>query len=175
MPESDYRFSSMQNGKEPNIMIPKNPNENPIQETEPKRLKARLPKCENPFSVSESFTEAQKSKPEESTQKSQRQDTKEEESSCNAITSTIVANKSEGTVEDSTCSGRERLKRHRVEVAGQVWIPDIWGQEDFLKDWIDCTAFDASLVNSRIMSARASLVDEGRRANSTGLRVQNGC
>ena len=39
---------------------------------------------------------------------------------------------------------RERLKRHRTEVAEQVWIPDMWGQEDFLKDWIDCTSFDAS-------------------------------
>ena len=38
---------------------------------------------------------------------------------------------------------RERLKRHRTEVA-EVWIPDMWGQEHFLKDWIDCTSFDAS-------------------------------
>ncbi|GFQ07806.1 hypothetical protein PHJA_002924600 [Phtheirospermum japonicum] len=72
-------------------------------------------------------------------------------------------------------SGRERLKRHRVDVAGRVWIPDMWGQEGLMKDWIDCAAFDASLVNSSIMSARDSLVEEGRRANSTRLRVQNGC
>ncbi|KAF3957916.1 hypothetical protein CMV_017117 [Castanea mollissima] len=70
-------------------------------------------------------------------------------------------------------SARERLKRHRVEVAGQVWIPDIWGQEELLKDWIDCSAFDASLVPNGIMSARAALVDEGRRANSSGLRIEN--
>ncbi|KAG8374130.1 hypothetical protein BUALT_Bualt11G0098900 [Buddleja alternifolia] len=83
--------------------------------------------------------------------------------------------KSEGTVEDST-SGRERLKRHRVEVAGRVWIPDMWGQEGLLKDWIDCTATDFSLANSSIMSARASLVEEGRiRANSTRLRLENSC
>lgn len=60
-------------------------------------------------------------------------------------------------------SGREKLKRHRVEVAGNVWIPDIWGQEDLMKDWIDCSVFDASLVSSRIMSARAALVAQGRR------------
>ncbi|KAL7137378.1 hypothetical protein ABFS83_10G087700 [Erythranthe nasuta] len=69
-------------------------------------------------------------------------------------------------------AGRERLKRHRVEVAGRVWIPDMWGQENFLKDWIDCTAFDASLVNSSITSARDSLVEEARRANSARLRIQ---
>ncbi|GER29064.1 hypothetical protein STAS_04893 [Striga asiatica] len=76
--------------------------------------------------------------------------------------------------EVSEDSGRERLKRHRVEMAGRVWIPDMWGQEGFLKDWVDCAAFDASLVNSSILSARDSLVEEGRRANSTRLRVQNG-
>ncbi|KAF5747808.1 hypothetical protein HS088_TW05G00535 [Tripterygium wilfordii] len=54
--------------------------------------------------------------------------------------------------------GRERLKRHRIEVGGRVWIPHIWGQEDFLKDWIDCSAFDACLLPNGIVSARASLV-----------------
>ncbi|XVF55722.1 hypothetical protein PTKIN_Ptkin06aG0059700 [Pterospermum kingtungense] len=75
-------------------------------------------------------------------------------------------------VEDN---GRERLKRHRIEVAGRVWIPEIWGQEELLKDWIDCSAFDAALVPSAIMSARAALVEEGRRANSGGIRVENRC
>ncbi|GAB4856394.1 hypothetical protein Ancab_014313 [Ancistrocladus abbreviatus] len=72
-------------------------------------------------------------------------------------------------------SGRERLKRHRVEVAGQVWIPDIWGQEELLKDWVDCSAFDSALVPKGILSARSALVEEGRRANSGRLRVQNSC
>ncbi|KAK7337230.1 hypothetical protein VNO77_17794 [Canavalia gladiata] len=72
-------------------------------------------------------------------------------------------------------SGREMLKRHRVEVAGRVWIPDIWGQEDLLKDWIDCTAFDAPLVSSRITTARAALVEECTRVNAAGLRIENRC
>lgn len=72
-------------------------------------------------------------------------------------------------------SGRERLKRHRVEVGGRVWIPDIWGQEELLKDWIDCSAFDASLVPTGIMSARSALVEEGRRASSGGVRIENRC
>ncbi|XVE96434.1 hypothetical protein REPUB_Repub02eG0221500 [Reevesia pubescens] len=72
-------------------------------------------------------------------------------------------------------NGRERLKKHRIEVAGRVWIPEIWGQEELLKDWVDCSAFDASLVPSGIMSARAALVEEGRRANSGGFRIENRC
>lgn len=72
-------------------------------------------------------------------------------------------------------SGREKLQRHRSDVAGQVWIPEIWGQEELLKDWIDCSAFDRSLVPSGIMSARDALVEECRRANSGGLRIENRC
>ncbi|KAI5664755.1 hypothetical protein M9H77_24078 [Catharanthus roseus] len=72
-------------------------------------------------------------------------------------------------------SGRERLKRHRVEVAGQVWIPDMWGQEELLKDWIDCSAFDASLMNSNIMLARAALVRETTTPASGRLRIENSC
>ncbi|MCL7047911.1 hypothetical protein MKW94_030967 [Papaver nudicaule] len=62
-------------------------------------------------------------------------------------------------------SGRERLKRHRNEVAGRVWIPELWGQEKLLKEWTDCSAFDNTLFPSGLMSARAALVREGRRAN----------
>ncbi|KAK7278663.1 hypothetical protein RJT34_23698 [Clitoria ternatea] len=87
----------------------------------------------------------------------------------------IALDKTEGFDNEEEDSGREKLKRHRVEVAGRVWIPDIWGQEELLKDWIDCTAFDAPLVPSRIVMARAALVEEGRRATSTGLRIGNRC
>lgn len=68
-------------------------------------------------------------------------------------------------------SGRDRLKRHRVEMAGRVRIPDIWGHEDLLKDWIDCTVFDSSLGNNNIMSARAALIQERRST----LRIENQC
>ncbi|KAM1184395.1 hypothetical protein ACFX2I_013785 [Malus domestica] len=72
-------------------------------------------------------------------------------------------------------SGRERLKKHRMEVAGQVWIPDIWGQEELLQDWVDCSAFDASLFPGGIMTARSALVEEGRRENSGRLRIEYRC
>lgn len=74
----------------------------------------------------------------------------------------------DAVVEDN---GRERLKRHRIEVAGRVWIPDIWGQEDMLKDWIDCSAFDSCLVSTNIMSARAALAREATRPSSARLRI----
>ncbi|XAR69740.1 hypothetical protein NMG60_11001445 [Bertholletia excelsa] len=84
-----------------------------------------------------------------------------------------VPSTSEGEAE---ADGRERLKRHRIEVAGQVWIPDLWGQEELLKDWVDSTVFDSSFVRSSIMSARLALVKEGRmRGNSRGLRIENRC
>ncbi|XP_024982068.1 protein BIC1-like [Cynara cardunculus var. scolymus] len=72
----------------------------------------------------------------------------------------VVSTASPPGVEEE--SGRERLKRHRLEMAGRVWIPDIWEQEDLLKDWIDCSMFDSSLGNKSIMSARTALVQEAR-------------
>lgn len=73
-------------------------------------------------------------------------------------------------------SGRERLKRHHKEMAGRVWIPDIWGQESYLKEWVDCSAFDSCLVPNGVVSARRALVEECRRANSSrGMTIENRC
>ncbi|KAI4378550.1 hypothetical protein MLD38_016014 [Melastoma candidum] len=77
--------------------------------------------------------------------------------------------------EGTPSNGRERLKRHRSEVAGRIWIPEIWGQEELLKDWVDCTVFDSSLVPSKIMLAKAALVKEARRAPSPVIHVENRC
>lgn len=71
--------------------------------------------------------------------------------------------------------GREKLKKHRMEMAGRVWIPERWGQESFLKDWTDCAAFDRSLVPKGLASAREALVDECRRTNSGSLQIENRC
>ncbi|KAG1331029.1 putative protein BIC1-like, partial [Cocos nucifera] len=71
--------------------------------------------------------------------------------------------------------GRERLKRHRMEMAGRVWIPEIWGQERLLKDWIDCEAFDRFLVPKGLMLAREALMEDCRRANSGPLGIENRC
>lgn len=80
-----------------------------------------------------------------------------------------------GDEEDGAVCGRERLKRHRVDVAGRVWIPEIWGQEELLNDWIDCSALDRSLFPTGVSSAREALAEEGRRKNSGGLPIGNRC
>uniref|UniRef100_K3Z0Q6 Protein BIC1 n=1 Tax=Setaria italica TaxID=4555 RepID=K3Z0Q6_SETIT len=82
-------------------------------------------------------------------------------------------------------SARERLKRHRTEMAGRVRIPEMWGQERLLKDWVDCAVFDRPLAaTAGLLTARDALVAEcaaaRRPAVSHGptgrpLRVQNGC
>ncbi|WVZ85539.1 hypothetical protein U9M48_032456 [Paspalum notatum var. saurae] len=104
-----------------------------------------------------------------------------------------VADSKEGVVEpevtamDDQESSRERLKRHRREMAGRVWVPEMWGQETLLKDWVDCAVFDRPLVPPGLLTARRALIAEScaRRpdrtspASSAGssqrLRVRNGC
>ncbi|KAL5216706.1 hypothetical protein ABZP36_008107 [Zizania latifolia] len=91
----------------------------------------------------------------------------------------------DSAVDDGQESTRERLKRHRREMAGRVWVPDMWGQEKLLKDWVDCAVFDRPLVPPDLLTARRALVAEccARRpdrtappaAGSSPLRVQNGC
>ncbi|CAA7397023.1 unnamed protein product [Spirodela intermedia] len=76
--------------------------------------------------------------------------------------------------EEEDC-GRERLKRHRVAMAGHVWIPDTWGQEKLLKDWVDCAAIDRTLVPNGLLSAREALAEECRRANSSGFPIESRC
>ncbi|XP_073007503.1 protein BIC1-like [Typha latifolia] len=71
--------------------------------------------------------------------------------------------------------GREMLRKHRMEMAGRVWVPETWGQESLLKEWIDSSVFDKSLVPKGLLSARAALVDECRRRNSKPLRIENKC
>ncbi|OEL38171.1 hypothetical protein BAE44_0000812 [Dichanthelium oligosanthes] len=84
-------------------------------------------------------------------------------------------------------STRERLKRHRREMAGRVWVPELWGQEKLLKDWVDCAVFDRPMVPAGLLTARRALIAEcctrrpDRRtspassAGSSPLRVHNGC
>ncbi|KAJ6708249.1 hypothetical protein OIU85_028518 [Salix viminalis] len=78
----------------------------------------------------------------------------------------------------SSSSGRERLKRHIEEVSGKVMIPDSWGQENLLTDWIDYSSFDKLLAPKGITSAREALIAEGRRACTSPhqrLRVESSC
>ncbi|MBA0745139.1 hypothetical protein Gogos_007728 [Gossypium gossypioides] len=73
-------------------------------------------------------------------------------------------------------SGRERLKRHREEVAGRVLVPDKWGKEELLIDWMDYSSFDSLLAPTGLASARKALMTEGRRSSSQRLmRIQSMC
>lgn len=71
--------------------------------------------------------------------------------------------------------GRARLKRHRLEIANRVCIPETWGQEAMLKDWADCSAFTSFLVPRGVASARQALVDECRRSTSCRLKAEIRC
>ncbi|KAE8700214.1 Tubulin/FtsZ family protein isoform 1 [Hibiscus syriacus] len=72
--------------------------------------------------------------------------------------------------------GRGRLKTHREEVAGRVSIPDKWGKEDLLKDWMDFSSFDSLLAPTGLASARKTLMAEGRRRSSQRLmRIGSMC
>ncbi|KAJ4846749.1 hypothetical protein Tsubulata_010234 [Turnera subulata] len=74
---------------------------------------------------------------------------------------------SKATHEPKIC---ERMKRHREEVAGRVVIPETWGQEKLLGDWMDYSSFDKLLAPSGIASAREALVAEGRRSRTGSHR-----
>uniref|UniRef100_A0A0A0LAW6 Protein BIC1 n=2 Tax=Cucumis sativus TaxID=3659 RepID=A0A0A0LAW6_CUCSA len=106
-------------------------------------------------------------------EKGSESDVQENDGATMEVAATVSEKKEEEEEEEE--GGRERLKRHRREMAGRVWIPDIWGQEELLKDWIDCSAFDACLFPTGIGSARAALVEERRRANNGGLTLENRC
>ncbi|KAG7627337.1 Protein BIC2 [Arabidopsis thaliana] len=83
--------------------------------------------------------------------------------------------------ETTVLSGRDRLKRHREEVAGKVPIPDSWGKEGLLMGWMDFSTFDAAFTSSQIVSARAALMaDSGDDTGPRGsrpqrLRVESSC
>ncbi|KAI4334234.1 hypothetical protein L6164_018950 [Bauhinia variegata] len=89
----------------------------------------------------------------------------------------VRTNHNSGKVESSE-AGRERLKRHRDEVAGRVAIPDKWGQEQLHKDWIDYATFDALFSphsHRLIVSARDALIEDARKARSQRLRIHTSC
>ncbi|KAI3450711.1 hypothetical protein Pfo_007376 [Paulownia fortunei] len=70
--------------------------------------------------------------------------------------------------------GNEKMKRHwkEVSVGGRIVIPEAWGQEDLLKDWIDYSTFDALLAPKEVGLAREALVAEARRGRGMSkLRV----
>nr|ABK22013.1 unknown [Picea sitchensis] len=65
---------------------------------------------------------------------------------------------------------RERLQNYRLQVAGNVWIPDTWGYEDRLKDWADPNDFDIHSNGLVMQSARTALIEDcGRREPAAAI------
>ncbi|KAH0712884.1 hypothetical protein KY290_008432 [Solanum tuberosum] len=69
-------------------------------------------------------------------------------------------------------SGREKLKRHWREVGGRVCVPDRWGHEGSLREWMDCSSFDNNLAPKGLKSAREALMSQGKRACSTSRMLE---
>lgn len=67
----------------------------------------------------------------------------------------------EGIMSDVGGAGRrERLRMLRLEIGGQVCIPDTWGPENRLQDWSDCTSFAIAYVPAGLALARAALAEQ---------------
>ncbi|XP_015577630.1 protein BIC2 [Ricinus communis] len=84
----------------------------------------------------------------------------------------------EGAWTHNKDNGRERLKRHREEVAGEVRIPDKWSQESLLRDWMDYSSFDKLLAPKGLSLAREALIAEAHRGGSSSsqrLRIGSRC
>ncbi|XAR60137.1 hypothetical protein NMG60_11033389 [Bertholletia excelsa] len=81
------------------------------------------------------------------------------------------------TTREKSCveSQREKMERHWREVGGKVVVPDTWGQEQLLTQWMDCSFFDAMLAPEGIRSARAALISEGRKASSRRFGIKSRC
>ncbi|XP_010535696.1 PREDICTED: uncharacterized protein LOC104810919 [Tarenaya hassleriana] len=94
-------------------------------------------------------------------------------------------NKEESSDQETALSGRERLKRHREEIAGKVSIPEKWGKEGLLKNWMDFSVFDSAFTSNQVFSARASLMADSTAAGAAGaagrgvsrqrLRIESSC
>lgn len=69
-------------------------------------------------------------------------------------------------------SGREKLKRHWTEVAGRVLVPEKWGQEGLLREWMDYSSFDALLAPKGLLSARQDLISQAKRTCSSFFKSQ---
>ncbi|CAA7047207.1 unnamed protein product [Microthlaspi erraticum] len=112
---------------------------------------------------------------------SPRKQNKDDSKICLPESSTSHRNIQEQPETSTVLSGRERLKRHREEVAGNVPIPESWGKEGLLMGWMDFSTFDAAFTSSQIVSARAALMadasdDVGARGSrSQRLRVESSC
>ncbi|CAN4107263.1 unnamed protein product [Withania somnifera] len=76
------------------------------------------------------------------------------------------------TDKKSGLSGREKLKRHWKEVGGRICVPERWGHEASLREWMDCSSFDKILAPNGLKSAHEALISQGKPARSTSRMIQ---
>ncbi|KAM3202081.1 protein BIC1 [Capsicum annuum] len=67
--------------------------------------------------------------------------------------------------------GREKLKSHWREVGGRVYVPEKWGHEGSLREWMDCSSFSTILAPKGIELARKALMCQGKRARSGSTSI----
>ncbi|KAH7283657.1 hypothetical protein KP509_34G018200 [Ceratopteris richardii] len=71
-------------------------------------------------------------------------------------------NRTNGAREGVGGCSRERLQRHRLQVAGKLRIPESWSGEARLREWADPADVDETPRPADILAARAALVSERR-------------
>ncbi|MCO5549980.1 hypothetical protein L7F22_003457 [Adiantum nelumboides] len=64
--------------------------------------------------------------------------------------------------------GRARLQHHWIQVGGKVMIPDTWGLERHLQEWVNFGLVEDAFRPSGLMSARSALVADCQRRSRAG-------
>ncbi|KAI5070803.1 hypothetical protein GOP47_0015146, partial [Adiantum capillus-veneris] len=65
--------------------------------------------------------------------------------------------------------GRARLQHHWVQVGGKVMIPDNWGLERHLQEWVSFGLLEDAYRPAGLMSARSALVADCQRRSRGGM------
>lgn len=65
--------------------------------------------------------------------------------------------------EQGMVTGLPRLQVYRSAMAGKVIIPDTWGWEQYLQDWVSYGEVEDALRPAGLISARNALVSESQR------------
>ncbi|KAH7421318.1 hypothetical protein KP509_13G050600 [Ceratopteris richardii] len=71
--------------------------------------------------------------------------------------------------EHAIACGRKRLQLHRLQVSGKVVIPESWGREKFLQEWVAFGAVEDALRPAGLMAARAELMSTCQRRGAKSI------
>ncbi|KAH7663437.1 hypothetical protein IHE45_14G055400 [Dioscorea alata] len=84
------------------------------------------------------------------------------------------AKKRVGDGVEEEVEGREKLKRHRrmTMEKGQLGIPEVWGHEELLQCWFDCSAFQSCYSPAGLVGAREALARQRTRPSCTSADLK---